>query len=130
MLMRFRSGDASTLTPVAGLVDIEEAQRAAEQVRVDDTVREYLLTIIEATRRHRQLRLGASPRASLALQRAAQVYAAMGGRDYVLPDDVKALAAPVLSHRLVLDSAAQLRGQGRDAIVNEIAASVPVPIER
>jgi MoxR-like ATPase len=130
MLERFQGEGAGAITPVAGPDEIFAAQAAVAAVRVDETVRGYLLNIIEATRKHRQLRLGASPRASLALQRGAQASAAIAGRSYVIPDDVKDLAAPVLAHRIVVDSAAHLRGQSRDAVVHEVVSSVPVPIER
>jgi MoxR-like ATPase len=131
MLVRFQSSPgAAALAPVAGPEDIAAAQAAARSVQVDDSIRTYLLGIIAATRQHRGLRLGASPRASLALQQAAQARAAVQGRTYVLPDDVKALAPPVLAHRIVMDSSARLRGRSRDSVVAEVVAATPVPIER
>ncbi len=131
MLMRFHGiADLAALSPVAGPEDISAAQAAVRAVRVDGTVRDYILGIISATRQHAGLRLGASPRASLALQHAAQARAAMQGRTYVLPDDVKALAAPVLAHRIVIDSSARLRGKSRDSVVAEVVAATPVPMER
>lgn len=131
MLERFQgSGDPAALEPVAGPEEIAAAQKATDGVLVDETVRGYILSIIEATRSNRQLRLGASPRASLALQHAAQARAAMDGRDYVLPDDVKALASAVLGHRLVAESSSILRGNGPSEVIAEIIAATPVPIER
>jgi MoxR-like ATPase len=131
MLVRFQgAADPAALAPVAGPEDIAAAQAASGSVRVDETVRKYLLAVIEATRQHKGLRLGASPRASLALQHAAQAKAAMAGRTYVLPDDIKALAGPVLAHRIVIESSARLRGRSRDSVIAEVVASVPVPIER
>ena len=129
MLVRFRDrpGDFE-LAPVAGVEDIAQARAVVERVRVESPVRAYLLAVVAESRRHPQLRLGASPRASLALQRAAQAMAALSGRDYVLPDDVKALAAPVLAHRLVADTAARLRGESTATIVAEILESVAVPM--
>ena len=129
MLVRFRDrpGDFE-LAPVAGVEDIAQARALVERVRVESPVRAYLLAVVAESRRHPQLRLGASPRASLALQRAAQAMAALSGRDYVLPDDVKALAAPVLAHRLVADTAARLRGESTATIVAEILESVAVPM--
>ncbi|MCG8542889.1 MAG: MoxR family ATPase [Alphaproteobacteria bacterium] len=131
MLDRFHgSPDPAALTPVAGPEAIAAAQGVVDTVHVDQVVRDYILAIAEATRAHPQLRLGASPRASLALQHTAQARAAMDGRDYVMPDDIKALAGPVLSHRLVGDMSAQLRGINRSRIVADIVANTPVPIER
>lgn len=131
MLMRFQSVTGSeALTPVAGPEDIAVAQAAVREVRVDPTVRNYMLNIVEGTRQHKGLRLGASPRASLALQHATQARAAMQGRAYVLPDDVKALAVPVLAHRIMIESSARLRGRSRDSVIAEVVAAVPVPIER
>jgi MoxR-like ATPase len=131
MLDRFRgAAQNSNVSPVATPSQILAAQEAIDDVRVDDTVRDYLLRIIAATRSTRELRLGASPRASLALQHAAQARAAMHGRSYVLPDDVKSLAAPVLSHRVVLDSSAHLRGRSASEVVNAILADTEVPIEK
>ena len=97
---------------------------------MNDTVRDYLLDIVAATRNSTALRLGASPRASLALQHAAQGRAAMSGRSYVLPDDVKILAVPVLAHRLLAETTTQLRGQATAQIIGDILEATPVPIER
>ena len=131
MLDRFQSDPEATMpAAVAAPGDILAAQEAVDAVRVDQTVRDYILALVEATRRHAQLRLGASPRASLALQRTAQAVAAMAGRGYVLPDDVKALAVAVLSHRLIVDTSAQLRGGEASRIVADIVETTPVPIER
>jgi MoxR-like ATPase len=131
MLDRFKAGETpDAIQPSATSTDIIAARNAVDQVKVDDTVRNYLLDIIEKTRSTESLRLGASPRASLALQHAAQGRAAMYGRDYVLPDDVKQLTVPVLAHRLIAETSTQLRGQATDQIVRDITESTPVPIER
>ena len=131
MLDRFGSGeDTDQLKPVASAADVIAARKAVDLVNVNQTVREYLLDIIAGTRNSSNLRLGASPRASLALQHAAQGWAAIKGRSYVLPDDVKDLAVPVLAHRLIAETTTQLRGQATSQIVNEIVDSTPVPIER
>jgi MoxR-like ATPase len=131
MLVRFQGvADPVALTAVAGPEDVAAAQAAARAVKVDETMRAYILGIIAGTRQHKGLRLGASPRASLALQHASQARAAMQGRAYVLPDDVKALAAPVLAHRIIIDSSARLRGKSRDSVIAEVVAATPVPIER
>ena len=131
MLMRFQSMQTlDTISSVAGPEEILEAQHAVEQVRMEPNVRDYLLAIIAATRTHSQLRLGASPRASLSLQHAAQARAAMADRDYVIPDDIKEMANPVLAHRVVIESSAGLRGRTRDNVISEILGSIKVPIER
>ena len=131
MLARFQSTQSlDTISAVAGPEEILEAQHAVEQVRMDPTVRDYLLAIIASTRTHSQLRLGASPRASLSLQHAAQARAALADRDYVIPDDVKQMSNPVLAHRVVIESSAGLRGRTRDNVISEILNSISVPIER
>ena len=131
MLARFGSGeDTDQIQPVASATDVIAARKAVDLVHVNQTVREYLLDIIAGTRNSSNLRLGASPRASLALQHAAQGWAAIKGRSYVLPDDVKDLAVPVLAHRLIAETTTQLRGQATSQIVNEIVDATPVPIER
>ena len=130
MLKRFRS-DATINTPPASLSpkDILAAQAAVGSVRIDDLVARYLLAMIARTRAHTDIRLGASPRASLTLQRAAQAKAAMEGRDYMLPDDVKGLASAVLAHRIVLDVGAELRGRNSSDVIQDILAEIEVPIE-
>ena len=131
MLDRFKAGESlNPVQPVATSDEVLSAQKIIDGVKVDDTVRDYLLDIIDNTRTSASLRLGASPRASLALQHAAQGRAAMNGRSYVLPDDVKELAVPVLAHRLLAETSTQLRGQATDQIVRDITESTPVPIER
>jgi MoxR-like ATPase len=131
MLDRFRAGeDPNSIKPSATAEEVIAARKAVDGVTVNDTVRDYLLDIVEGTRNSSSLRLGASPRASLALQHAAQGWAAMQGRSYVLPDDVKELAVPVLAHRLLAETTTQLRGQATVQIVGEIVESTPVPIER
>ena len=131
MLERFREGDDSVAAAeCASAADIEKARQIVESVRIEPHVREYLLSIIRATRNHSQIRLGASPRAGLALQRAAQARSAAHGRDYAMPDDVKALAGPVLSHRVVLEPTMQMRRRDSQRVVNEIVEGLPVPIER
>ena len=130
MLVRFLADvDMSGAAPVAGPDDIAEAQAAVDGVAVDGAVRDYLLAIVAATRVDDRLRLGASPRAALALQRASQAQAAIAGRAYVMPDDVKALAVPALAHRLIVDSGARLRGVTAAGIIQEILDWVAVPIE-
>ena len=131
MLVRFRATpDPQPLPAVTDAAEIAAARAVVDAVRVEPLMQEYILSIAAATRSHGDLRLGASPRASLALQRAAQAWAAMHGREYVLPDDVKDLAAPALAHRLIVASQARLRGAASARIVQEVVAATPVPIER
>ena len=131
MLRRFQAGDQTVSVDVcAEASDVEKARNIVEQIRVADHVREYLVAVVRATRNNAQIRLGASPRGSLALQHAAQAKAAINGRHYVMPDDIKSLAAPVLSHRVVLESSMQMRRRNAANVIDEVVAQVPVPIER
>jgi MoxR-like ATPase len=130
LLERFR-GHRSTpeIDPVAGPDDVLAARRIVQQVRVEPAARDYIISLIRASREHDKLRLGASPRASLALQSASQAIAALEGRSYVVPDDVKRMAIAVLSHRIIPDATAALRGADAAAIISEILGSVPVPLD-
>ena len=103
-------------------------QRLVWEVHVDDTVRDYIVRLVTATRRHADLALGASTRGSLALFKAAQALASLHGRDYVLPDDVKALAVPALAHRLIVRPESALRGYTANRILDELLQSVPLQI--
>ena len=103
--------------------------RAVRDIRVEPSIRNYVVALVRATREHASVRLGASPRATLALYHAAQALAAIRGRPYVVPDDVKALAGPVLGHRLLLTSQARLRGRSELTVLDEVVASTPVPVE-
>jgi MoxR-like ATPase len=128
MLERFDGADPLTqLGPVAGGDDIVEAQQAISLVHVSDDIKEYVVRLVGATRDHPDLALGASPRASLALYRLSQARAAAAGRDFVLPDDVKALAAPVMRHRLLFKASAEMRGAGADKLLAQVMESLPVP---
>ena len=111
---------------VLGLDELRAMQSAIREVYVDQSVAEYIVRLVNATRDHPDVYLGASPRASLNLYRSAQAYAALAGRDYIIPDDVKHLAVPVLAHRLIVKSQASLREIDPDQIVREILASVPI----
>ncbi|HET7560670.1 MAG TPA: MoxR family ATPase [Limnochordia bacterium] len=105
------------------------AQRILREVFVEDSVREYIIKLVHATRRHPDVELGASPRGSLALMRGSQALAALNGRDFVLPDDVKQIAVAVLAHRLVLKAESQLRRRTADEIIAQILAHTPVRLE-
>ncbi len=107
--------------------EVLEAVKAVKQIYVSDAVKRYIVELTQQTRRSADVHLGASPRGSLALFRTGQARAALLGRDYVLPDDIKALVVPVLGHRIIVGPAARMRELGADQIVREIAHSVPVP---
>ena len=109
--------------------ELLELQKLCRRVYVEDTVRNYIIAITGATRGHPDIELGASPRASLGLHLASQSLAAIRGRDYVIPDDVKYLALPALAHRLIPRTEARLRGGKLEAIIDKILSTVPVPVE-
>ena len=104
-------------------------QRVVRTIRVELSVREYIIAIVRATRAHASVELGASPRGSLYLYRAAQALAALRGRDFVLPDDVKYLTHFVLTHRLIISAQTRLRGRTAEQVVKDVVDSVPVPVE-
>jgi MoxR-like ATPase len=116
------------LEPVVSAEELVAAQQAVRQIHVDPKVRRYITQIVQDTRSCEELALGASPRASLALFRTAQALAAVSGRNFAQPDDVKQLAAPVLTHRLILRPESRLRKVTAADIVNEIVGRVPVPM--
>jgi MoxR-like ATPase len=98
------------------------------EVHVDDTVREYIVRLVEATRQHPDLMLGASPRGSLALYKASQALAALRGRNYVLPDDVKRLAPLTLAHRCIVHPESSLRGKTAAGIIAQLLEAVPLSL--
>ena len=115
------------LQAVASPGDVTGLQDAAKNVYVDSAVREYIVTLIDATRNHEDVSLGASPRASLGMFRAARGLAIMRDRDYVIPDDVKELAHSVLAHRLILSPSARMRGLQTAQVIDGLLESVAVP---
>jgi MoxR-like ATPase len=130
ILSRFESG--SPLDGLQPAVEGDELVRLADaltHLHVEPAVRRYAVQIVRETRKDPAFELGGSPRASLALFRTARAYAAISGRDYVLPDDVKVMAPFVLPHRLILSSQARLRGRDADELLAELLQRVPVPIE-
>ncbi|MSQ12456.1 MAG: MoxR family ATPase [Dehalococcoidia bacterium] len=116
-----------SLQPVTTPQEVIEAQEAARQVYVDQLIKQYVVSIADATRKAEDVSLGVSPRASLHLFRAAQALALVRGRDYVLPDDVKELAPAVLSHRLLVSPQARIRGGDARQVLVNVLAGVPVP---
>ena len=116
-----------SLGAVATPDDIRLLQQGAKAIYVDQLVRQYIVSLTEATRRHSEVSLGASPRASLGLFRAIRAMALVQDRDYVIPDDVKMLAPAIIAHRLVLSPSARMRGVQNTDVVNELLRTVPVP---
>jgi MoxR-like ATPase len=114
--------------PVTDAPGAAEMIEQARQVHVAPAIRRYIVDIVESTRRHSDIYLGASPRASIMLMRASRAMAAAEQRDYVLPDDVKALAIPVLAHRVIVTADAVMSGRAPDAILTELLDEVPVPV--
>jgi MoxR-like ATPase len=114
---------------VVSAEELVEMKRAVGNVRAGEAVREYIVEMVDATRHHPMLQLGASPRGALDLLHSSQALAALQGRPYVLPDDVKALAIPVLAHRLILRPEARLRQLTGEQVVQELLDSVPIPVE-
>jgi MoxR-like ATPase len=115
------------ISQVVSIEDLQVLQQSIREVYVDDLIKEYIVGLVNATRYHDDIYLGASPRGSLALYRTSQAYAAMHGRDYVTPDDIKGLIAPVLGHRLIISPAARIRNVHADEILRGIMNQIPVP---
>lgn len=127
ILEKFQRGDPlTTLEPVADLEQIILMQQQREEIKVSAPVREYIADLVAASRNNECLRFGSSPRGSLGLMRAAQGLAALRGREYVLPDDVKRMVCPVLSHRIILNEEAKLRGELPEHILEDIILRIPV----
>lgn len=130
ILNRFRTEDPlAAIEPVAAQEEIIAAQQYYVNVRVEDAILAYIVRLVEATRQHPDIALGASPRASQALLRAVQAYAIVKGRDYVIPDDVKAMLAPVLSHRLLFHHHQHSRETQAEQALQSIMRQVAVPAE-
>jgi MoxR-like ATPase len=129
ILRRFEHDHTPELVAATTSEEVLALQRRRGEVVVSDEVRSYLVALVRSSREDDRLALGASPRAALALHRAAQARALLQGRAFALPDDVKALAQPVLAHRLVLTPSARLRGATAGAVVAELLDRVSVPVE-
>jgi MoxR-like ATPase len=130
ILHRFKNDEPlDMLQPVLSAEQVIGLQCTVRQVQWQPDVERYLLTIVRATREHASITLGVSPRGSLALYRVCEAYAAIQGREYVLPDDVKRLAPHVLAHRIMATTRARLRGSAGEAIITEIVERIPVPVE-
>ncbi len=130
MLLRFKQDNPlDSLPEVTSAEEIIKLNQLAQEVHVEQSVRHYLLDIIRQTRSNAEIDLGASPRASLALYRSAQALALVSGRDYVIPDDVKRLAIPVIVHRLIASTEAYLHNRSKENLIENILAQTPVPVE-
>ena len=130
IIRRFRKEDSHE--PLASVVNskvIKELQNFSSGIKVEQTISDYIISIVRSTRENDKLDLGSSPRGSLGLYRCSQAKAALNGREYVTPDDVKSLINAVLSHRIIPTSNARLRGFGADEILEEIMSETTVPME-
>src|SRR5215218_9669426 len=129
MLTRLQKGHPiDDLKPVVSAEDVLACQEAIRDIHVDEKVKRYILEVVHASREHEDVLLGGSPRASIALFRTAQALAAVNGRDFALPDDVKKMAQPVLAHRLILKPESRLRKRTSALVVKDIVADVAVPV--
>lgn len=130
MLRRFRVGDPiGELQPVTSPEELTEMIGIVRTIYIGSAVEDYLLDLVRQTREHDEIDLGASPRAALALARASQAAAALAGRSFVIPDDVRAMAMPVLAHRIMLSARVELQGQSKAEILQRLIDAVPVPVE-
>ena len=130
ILTRFAQNDPlETLEEVVSPEEIIEMQDMVREVRVEQSVQRYIVGVCRATREHDDIELGASPRATMALYRTCQALAAINGRDFVLPDDVKQMAPHVLTHRLMVNPQTRLRGRKPEEIIRDVVETVPVPVE-
>jgi MoxR-like ATPase len=131
ILVRYEREDPlETLQPVAQAAGLLAMQEQVKTILVEESVREYVVQVARATRDHSAIELGASPRGTLSLYKTAQALAAIRGRTFVLPDDVKYLAPPVLTHRIIISPQTRLRGRRPEEVMAEIVDTVPVPVEK
>jgi len=119
--------DLAKLKPIMAVEQILAARKAVQSIQLTDQLVEYLLALVQRSRQHPDLALGASPRAGVAWLQASKAIAWLAHRDYVTPDDIKAVASPVLRHRLILRPEAQLDGLQVDAVIGSMLGQVPVP---
>lgn len=130
ILLRFERRDPlDTLEKVVEPDEILALQEEVRQVRVETSVRNYIVNVCRATRDHADISLGASPRATLALYRTTQAYAAIHNRPFVIPDDIKVMAPHVLTHRLMVNPQTRLRGRQPEDVIREVVETVAVPVE-
>ncbi len=130
ILLRFeRSDPLENLQSVTNPDELLQMQARVREVRVEDSVRDYAVRVVRATREHQSVALGASPRGTISLYRTAQARAAIRGRDFVLPDDIKALAPAVLTHRVIINPQTRLRGRTPEEVISEVIDQVAAPVE-
>jgi MoxR-like ATPase len=130
ILLRFEQEDPlESLGPVVDEATMLDMQRKVKRIRVEDSVRHYIVQVVRATREHAAVELGVSPRGTLCLYKTGQAFAAIRGREYVIPDDIKNLAPFVLTHRIMISPQTRLRGRTPEEVMMEIVESVPVPVE-
>lgn len=130
ILMRFeRTDPLESLEQVVAAAEIMTMQQEVRQIRVEASLRQYIVDVCRATREHEDIELGASPRATMALYRTCQAIAAINGRSFVIPDDVKTMTPYVLTHRLIVNPQTRLRGRRPEEVINEVVSTVPVPVE-
>ena len=130
ILLRFeRTDPLDTLEKVVEPEEIIAMQQLVREIRVEESVRNYIVNVCRQTRRHEDIELGASPRATMALYLTCQALAAINGRAYVIPDDVKNMAPYVLTHRLVINPQTRLRGRQPEDVIREVVDTVAVPVE-
>ena len=129
MLLRYEQDEPlAELQPVAHIDDLLALQTQTRSIHVSEEVRAYLLRVVRSTREHPSVELGVSPRGTLALYRACQAFAALRGREYVIPSDVQHLAPAILTHRIHISPQTRLRGRTPQQVVAEVVGSVPVPV--
>jgi MoxR-like ATPase len=130
VLVRFQQDNPmDALHSIIKVHELLELQKISRRIYIEDSVREYIVALVRTTREHKDVKLGTSTRSALALQISAQALAGCQGRSYVIPDDIKTLAVPVLSHRILMKTEARLKGRSEESIVEEILSTVPVPME-
>jgi len=131
ILLRYEREDPLVaLEPVLDAGTLLELQQRVRSIQVEESVREYVVRVARATREHPAVELGVSPRGTLALYRTAQALAALRGREYVIPDDIKQLTPFVLTHRIIIRPQTRLRGRTAEQVIGEIVDAVPVPVEK
>jgi MoxR-like ATPase len=122
-----RAQEDVVLEPVADSATILDLQKTVEGIHVDDDVLGYIADIVQATRSQRQIEIGASPRGSLGIFKLSRARAIFHGRDYVIPDDVKEVAAPALAHRLIMKAESWVKGTNPNQVLEDILKTIPVP---
>ena len=130
ILQRFKEEQPlQTLSPVLSAAQLETLQQSVRRVRVEPSVENYIVELVRATRTHNGIELGVSPRGTLALYRASQARAAIQGRQYVIPDDVKQMARAVLAHRMIAASQTRMHGTAMEQIIDDVVRMIAVPVE-